>query len=135
MTNCFSNTNREPSCEEPWRALTSWAFGFELALLKFPALDDLGDPEIEAAIETILRHLPAEDGEERRLQLRLDAERPLATLADAIDDLIDNVGELFDRTQDQRYRVVPVRREAPKPGRNEPCPCGSGRKFKQCHGA
>lgn len=21
------------------------------------------------------------------------------------------------------------------PGRNEPCPCGSGRKYKQCHGA
>jgi SEC-C motif-containing protein len=26
----------------------------------------------------------------------------------------------------------PVRREAPKVGRNEPCPCGSGRKFKKC---
>jgi uncharacterized protein YecA (UPF0149 family) len=24
--------------------------------------------------------------------------------------------------------------EAPKPGRNEPCPCGSGRKFKKCCG-
>ena len=22
-----------------------------------------------------------------------------------------------------------------KVGRNEPCPCGSGRKFKRCHGA
>ncbi|MCR5856483.1 SEC-C domain-containing protein [Mesorhizobium sp. J428] len=21
------------------------------------------------------------------------------------------------------------------PGRNEPCPCGSGKKFKHCHGA
>jgi uncharacterized protein YecA (UPF0149 family) len=21
------------------------------------------------------------------------------------------------------------------PGRNEPCPCGSGKKFKKCHGA
>lgn len=28
-----------------------------------------------------------------------------------------------------------VRREVPKVGRNEPCPCGSGRKFKQCCGA
>jgi preprotein translocase subunit SecA len=27
----------------------------------------------------------------------------------------------------------PIRRE-PKVGRNEPCPCGSGRKFKHCHG-
>jgi uncharacterized protein len=24
---------------------------------------------------------------------------------------------------------------APKPGRNEPCPCGSGKKYKKCHGA
>jgi SEC-C motif-containing protein len=28
----------------------------------------------------------------------------------------------------------PIRRESPKVGRNEPCPCGSGRKYKQCHG-
>jgi uncharacterized protein len=28
-----------------------------------------------------------------------------------------------------------VRREAAKVGRNEPCPCGSGRKYKQCCGA
>ena len=27
---------------------------------------------------------------------------------------------------------LPARREAPKVGRNEPCPCGSGRKFKDC---
>ena len=25
-------------------------------------------------------------------------------------------------------------REAPKVGRNDPCPCGSGKKYKQCHG-
>ena len=28
-----------------------------------------------------------------------------------------------------------VRREEPKVGRNDPCPCGSGRKYKKCHGA
>ena len=27
---------------------------------------------------------------------------------------------------------VPVTRAAPKVGRNEPCPCGSGKKFKRC---
>lgn len=26
------------------------------------------------------------------------------------------------------------KRETPKVGRNEPCPCGSGKKYKQCHG-
>ena len=30
---------------------------------------------------------------------------------------------------------VPVKREFPKVGRNEPCPCGSGKKYKHCHGA
>ncbi|HVV51664.1 MAG TPA: SEC-C metal-binding domain-containing protein, partial [Polyangia bacterium] len=29
----------------------------------------------------------------------------------------------------------PVRRNAPKVGRNDPCPCGSGKKYKKCHGA
>jgi preprotein translocase subunit SecA len=29
----------------------------------------------------------------------------------------------------------PVVRDAPKVGRNDPCPCGSGKKYKQCHGA
>ncbi|MBK8500519.1 MAG: SEC-C domain-containing protein [Flavobacteriales bacterium] len=28
---------------------------------------------------------------------------------------------------------VPVRVEK-KAGRNDPCPCGSGKKYKQCHG-
>ena len=28
----------------------------------------------------------------------------------------------------------PVRRSKKKVGRNDPCPCGSGKKFKHCHG-
>ena len=32
-------------------------------------------------------------------------------------------------------KVRTVKREAPKVGRNAPCPCGSGKKFKKCHGA
>jgi uncharacterized protein YecA (UPF0149 family) len=27
-----------------------------------------------------------------------------------------------------------VKREEPKVGRNDPCPCGSGKKYKKCHG-
>ena len=30
---------------------------------------------------------------------------------------------------------VPVRKDEPKVGRNDPCPCGSGRKYKKCCGA
>jgi len=28
----------------------------------------------------------------------------------------------------------PVRNEGPRTGRNDPCPCGSGKKYKKCHG-
>ena len=30
---------------------------------------------------------------------------------------------------------TPALRSEPKAGRNEPCPCGSGMKYKRCHGA
>jgi preprotein translocase subunit SecA len=30
---------------------------------------------------------------------------------------------------------APIRRTDPKVGRNDPCPCGSGKKYKKCHGA
>ena len=31
-------------------------------------------------------------------------------------------------------KLETVRREAPKVGRNDLCPCGSGKKWKKCHG-
>jgi preprotein translocase subunit SecA len=31
--------------------------------------------------------------------------------------------------------VHTVKREGPKVGRNDPCPCGSGKKYKKCHGS
>ena len=34
-----------------------------------------------------------------------------------------------------RDKGVSVKRDAPKVGRNDPCPCGSGQKYKKCHGA
>lgn len=30
--------------------------------------------------------------------------------------------------------VKPIQRDARKVGRNQPCPCGGGKKFKKCHG-
>ena len=38
------------------------------------------------------------------------------------------------RAQGVEQKVETIRRAAPKVGRNEPCPCGSGKKFKQCCG-
>jgi preprotein translocase subunit SecA len=31
-------------------------------------------------------------------------------------------------------KVEPIVRQVPKVGRNDPCPCGSGKKYKKCHG-
>ncbi len=42
------------------------------------------------------------------------------------------------QAQEQLSESVPTAatqtREGPKVGRNDPCPCGSGKKYKQCHG-
>jgi preprotein translocase subunit SecA len=35
----------------------------------------------------------------------------------------------------QDAKVETVQRQTPKVGRNDPCPCGSGKKYKKCHGA
>jgi preprotein translocase subunit SecA len=48
-----------------------------------------------------------------------------------------NQGELSDiqkAGQQRSQKVKPIKRDLPKVGRNEPCPCGSGLKYKKCHG-
>lgn len=30
--------------------------------------------------------------------------------------------------------LAPVRQQVPRVGANQPCPCGSGQKYKRCHG-
>jgi preprotein translocase subunit SecA len=54
----------------------------------------------------------------------------------------DEVGQ-FSMTEQQReaaqapqgeQKVKQIRLEQPKVGRNDPCPCGSGKKYKKCHG-
>ncbi len=54
-----------------------------------------------------------------------------------IQRMIEGVMDVYDRFRDERERNLapdPIRRDAPKVGRNDPCPCGSGRKYKSCHG-
>jgi len=58
------------------------------------------------------------------------------------EDKLHREKSLFER-EDGQWRFVTgdelknptVRYEVPIPGRNDPCPCGSGKKFKKCHGA
>ncbi|NOQ93915.1 MAG: preprotein translocase subunit SecA [Methylophaga sp.] len=43
--------------------------------------------------------------------------------------------EALDGGEELPSHQQPVTRDGKKVGRNDPCPCGSGKKFKQCHGA
>ena len=41
-----------------------------------------------------------------------------------------------DHDHEHQHAVSePYRRDTPKLGRNDPCHCGSGKKYKKCHGA
>jgi uncharacterized protein len=121
-------------------ALEPWAIGFVNALNAFPALADRieQDEAATGALVGLLRHLPLDpdaDDDEAAEEMRqeraaLDRDSPLATLDDAIEDLVTCVLDLADVTRPRR----PVERSGPKVGRNDPCHCGSGRKFKHCHG-
>ncbi len=120
-------------------ALAPWAAGFTNALSAFPGLQEAyeRDEELASAFVGILRHLPddfdANASERAELaQERLEIERdvPLADLDEAIDELVVCVLEAADIARPNK----PARRASAKVGRNEPCPCGSGRKYKACHG-
>lgn len=55
------------------------------------------------------------------------------TLCDRAENIINNernYGNLFTDIEMEQ----PYRRETPKVGRNDPCPCGSGKKYKKCCG-
>lgn len=51
---------------------------------------------------------------------------------------IDSRGDDYAANENDYYDPTPVKQEpvrvGPKVGRNDPCPCGSGKKFKNCHG-
>ena len=52
---------------------------------------------------------------------------------DCEEDLAQAVTDIYRFWQAKRGSGT-IRREEPKVGRNDPCPCGSGKKFKQCCG-
>jgi preprotein translocase subunit SecA len=69
------------------------------------------------------------------------AAAPAAAPAGGADLMTDRGQAPFDSAQGRPARVggddviKTVKREEPKIGRNDPCWCGSGKKFKKCHGA
>ena len=129
-------TKADPAPVEPidpiGGPLLPWVAGFEQAVHLLPGLSELAEPEVATTLARLFRFLPDDEQGTAALVAR---ERPLATLEEAIGEVVACVAELYELTLPLRYKVDAVRRSTPKVGRNDPCPCGSGRKFKQCHGA
>ena len=111
-----------------------WCQGF-LAGIEISETDwfDAADPEELAEllfpIEVLADALPRQE----RAAYKADEWRRRAHAAQ--NDLPASVARLADYWAILRVPPVTVRRGQRKVGRNDPCPCGSGRKFKQCHGS
>lgn len=103
-----------------------WASGFHDGMRAFPAHwpEEIGGKDaaaLEKLMHTIaaLSHPDRSDGRGRN-QL--------------IDDAAFAAQDLRLLWLDQAVSTPPLQ-AAPKVGRNDLCPCGSGKKFKKCHGA
>jgi len=46
----------------------------------------------------------------------------------------EQVAKITGTNKGESSKPAPIKRAEKKVGRNEPCPCGSGKKYKQCHG-
>ena len=83
-------------------------------------------PEDEEVTEELLSLVtmfaePEENG------IEVYSSRELAEEMDEIEPAVINVFNHF-----YTQRTQPIVRQTPKVGRNDPCPCGSGKKFKKC---
>ncbi len=52
----------------------------------------------------------------------------------AVEPTPDQQAAMRSQGTDTPQVIQPIRRDVPKVGRNDPCPCGSGKKYKKCHG-
>jgi preprotein translocase subunit SecA len=69
--------------------------------------------------------------EQRRAQAEAQAQKTRYEHQEAQSFSEDSEGNVEDGAEESEQPFV---REDRKVGRNEPCPCGSGKKYKQCHG-
>lgn len=113
----------------------AWAIGFVRGMALRPeawdALDE--DEEFADALDPLMRLVEEVEPEEDAEPLPIsDEERgPL------IEAMFEGVMDVYERLRTERERNLapPPARRGDKVGRNDPCPCGSGRKYKLCCGA
>ena len=100
-------------------------------------------PELSELVEELLSASAARIDVSTWHTLLVATLRALETRADdASDDKLQPSQVIYDSVN--RYNVTTVQpsaetkdqqHEAHKVGRNDPCPCGSGKKYKKCHGS
>ena len=76
-------------------------------------------------------------GVEKELRMNITSETiEVPTLYDFYDEYMDAMmrmdADILNRSMQKL--IKPIVNTSPKIGRNEACPCGSGKKFKRCHG-
>ena len=114
----------------------SWAEGYLIGVdLADPPWDESADPE---DLDNMLFPFLALTGQAKDMAIAageewMDAEDEARLLADIRQGLADH---LIDVRRYWFEKSIPptVKRDSPKIGRNDPCPCGSGKKYKACHG-
>ncbi len=75
--------------------------------------------------------LPVRNEEEMKKQARFTQEQPKAKKEKLVETRED--AALSENGEKPKPKAQPIRVEQ-KIGRNDPCPCGSGKKYKNCHG-
>lgn len=75
--------------------------------------------------------LPVQDEEEVKRQARFTQEQPQEKREKLVESREDVLTD--EKEEPQKPKIQPIRVEQ-KIGRNDPCPCGSGKKYKNCHG-
>ncbi len=117
-----------------------WALGFMYAVETWP--DDWAAPRDADAAQMLDDALGAivvlTEGDSGKPSVSMFTEDgPPSVSEQRLDDFGAAVWAVYDLRQLWRSlgpRTEAVRK-APEPGRNDPCPCGSGKKYKKCHGA
>lgn len=117
-----------------------WALGFMYAVESWP--DEWAPPRdrdaaqwLDDALQTIVA-LTEDDTDAPTLSMYAEDGPPSVSEArvNAFGEAIWAVYDLHELWRNVGPRVATVRKED-APGRNDPCWCGSGKKFKKCHGA
>jgi preprotein translocase subunit SecA len=91
--------------------------------------------KVQVQRETEIERIERADAERHAAQQQAMQMRHGSDLAAGDEEAAPAARPAASRPPQPRVSVQPVRREGPKIGRNDPCPCGSGQKFKKCHGA